>query len=86
MEAYQKSVLEYDDIVGALDFERRQSEKRGIAIGEKRGVAIGEERKEKEIYAKVTPFFVNMGMSVEDIAKLTGLPIEQVRIFLQNRD
>ncbi|MDR3188558.1 MAG: Rpn family recombination-promoting nuclease/putative transposase, partial [Prevotellaceae bacterium] len=42
MEAYQKSVLEYDDIVDALDFERRQSEKRGIAIGEKRGIAIGE--------------------------------------------
>jgi DNA invertase Pin-like site-specific DNA recombinase len=44
MEASQKSVLEYDDIVDALSFERRQSEKRGIAIGEKRGIAIGEKR------------------------------------------
>ncbi|MDR1022135.1 MAG: Rpn family recombination-promoting nuclease/putative transposase, partial [Prevotellaceae bacterium] len=48
MEAYQRSVLEYDDIVDALDFERRRSEalgeKRGIALGEKRGIMLGEKR------------------------------------------
>ncbi|MDR3367314.1 MAG: Rpn family recombination-promoting nuclease/putative transposase, partial [Prevotellaceae bacterium] len=37
MKAYHKSVLEYDDIVDALAFERKQSEERG----EKRGIAIG---------------------------------------------
>jgi hypothetical protein len=47
MKAYQKSVLEYDGIVGALDFERRRSEARGIAIGEKRGIIITTDRLKK---------------------------------------
>jgi predicted transposase/invertase (TIGR01784 family) len=98
MEAYQRSVLEYDDIVDALDFERRRSEalgeKRGIALGEKRGekrgIALGEKRGiamgAKRAYIGFVLSCAARGMSFEDIASLTKLSIRQVQAILQGQD
>jgi uncharacterized protein (DUF433 family) len=87
MEAYQKSVLEYDDIVSALDYERRRSEargeKRGIALGEKRGIALGEKRGETRLYTKFVISCTAQGMTPEEIASLTGLTAKQVQAILQ---
>jgi hypothetical protein len=47
METYNKSVLEYDDVMDAVQYAARSGEKRGIGIGEKRGISIGEKRGEK---------------------------------------
>ncbi|MDR1022813.1 MAG: Rpn family recombination-promoting nuclease/putative transposase [Prevotellaceae bacterium] len=82
MKAYHQSVLEYDDIVDALDFERRRSEKRGIALGEKRGIKMGVER----AYVEVAISCAALGMPLEDIASLTKFSVKQVQAILQNQD
>jgi predicted transposase/invertase (TIGR01784 family) len=94
MEAYHKSVLEYDDIIDALDFERRQSEKRGMEKGRiegrKEGMERGRKEGKKEGRKEASANFVlncaAMGISVEDIANLTSLTVKEVQIILQNRN
>ena len=54
--------------------ERREGEAVGIAKGKEIGLAEGEA---KENLATAKRLF-NMGLSVQDIAKATSLPIEQV--------
>ena len=54
--------------------ERREGKAEGIAEGKEIGLAKGE-AKEKLATAKR---LFNMGLSVQDIAKATSLPIEQV--------
>jgi predicted transposase YdaD len=87
MEVYQKSVLEYDDIVDALSFERKQSEARGEKRGEKRGIAIGMAkgmaRGIGQAYAAFVFSCATDGMSLKKIAGLTQLSVEQVQAILQ---
>jgi flagellar biosynthesis/type III secretory pathway protein FliH len=55
MEAYNKSILEYDDVVLAVDYAKqkgiqigeKRGEQRGIRIGEQRGIRIGEQKGEQ---------------------------------------
>ena len=58
-------------------------EERGIAIGEERGIAIGEETGKKLGMAEkalvIAKNLLDMRMPQSDIAKATGLPIEEVR-------
>ncbi|MDR1896846.1 MAG: Rpn family recombination-promoting nuclease/putative transposase [Prevotellaceae bacterium] len=69
METYNKSILEYDDVILALNYT------------EKRGIQIGEERVRKE---HILNAYRN-NISIEDIAKFTGLSVEQIRnIILTN--
>jgi hypothetical protein len=70
MGAYHKSVLEYDDIIDALDFERRKSEKRGM------------ERGRKEASANFVLNGVATGRLVEVIANLTKLTAKEVQTIL----
>ncbi|MDR1342679.1 MAG: Rpn family recombination-promoting nuclease/putative transposase, partial [Prevotellaceae bacterium] len=98
MKEYHKSVLEYDDIIDSLDFERRRSEalgeKRGIALGEKRGekrgIALGEKRGiamgAKRAYIGFVLGCAAKGMPLKDIASLTKLSIKQVQAILQGQD
>ena len=57
--------------------ERREGEAVGIAKGKEIGLVEGE-AKEKLATAKR---LFNMGFSVQDIAKATSLPVEQVEAF-----
>ena len=50
-------------------------EKRGIAIGEKQGIAIGEKRGILETSKKM----LQAGMTVQDVARITGLSLEEVK-------
>ena len=58
-------------------------EERGIAIGEERGIAIGEETGKKLGMAEkalvIAKNLLDMRMPQSDVAKATGLPIEEVR-------
>ena len=82
METYNQSVLEHYAIMNALSFERKQSEKRGIEIGEERGRKKGK----IEAYANIIPSLTAMGMSIEEIAKLTNLTAKEVQTMLQNKN
>jgi predicted transposase/invertase (TIGR01784 family) len=89
MEAYHKSVLEYDDIIEAIDFERERyqawGEKQGIIIGKKQGIAIGEKRGLEKAYAEIVLNFADKGMSLKAITDFTGLPVKRVKAILQSR-
>jgi flagellar biosynthesis/type III secretory pathway protein FliH len=94
MKTYQKSVLEYDDVILSMDYVKSRNleigEKRGIEIGERRGIEIGKrqgveigERRgiEKGREKELIKFVRNCykrNMSIDEIAKLTDLKEEQI--------
>jgi uncharacterized protein (DUF433 family) len=96
-EAYQ-SVLECEDIVEALKYQRRLSEAEGIGKGLtqsmaksiakfiKEGIAKGIEEGEERKAVEVTLNAKNRGLSVEEIADLTNLTVKQVQDILQKHN
>jgi hypothetical protein len=98
MEVYNKSILEYDDVVLAVDYAESRGEKkgeqRGIRIGEQRGMRIGEEKGmrigeargirigEKKGKTVVVLNLYRRGFPVEDIADITNFTVEQVKDIL----
>jgi predicted transposase/invertase (TIGR01784 family) len=70
MERYKKSVIEYEDIACAIDFERNRYE----ALGEKRGIAIGEALGEQRIILNL----IASGLPVEEVARLAKVSVKQV--------
>jgi predicted transposase/invertase (TIGR01784 family) len=58
---------------------KEEGREEGIAIGEERGIAIGEERGELKKAKETAGNLLSMGLSVEQIAKATGLSIEEIR-------
>jgi predicted transposase YdaD len=70
MKTYNKSILEYNDVMNSVQYAEERGEQRGISIGEQRKVA--------EFVIK----YHGKGMSVGDIADLTDLSIEDVTDFI----
>jgi predicted transposase YdaD len=97
MEAYHKSVTEYDDVILAVNYAEEKGEKRGekrgrkkgIEIGEKRGVEIGEKRGveigKKSIIEGIVQNSHKLSMSIKQIAELTGLTEEQIFVILDKQ-
>ncbi len=54
-------------------------EQRGIALGEQRGIALGEQRGKQEGKQEVALNLLRSGMSIEQIAQLTGLDLQQIQ-------
>jgi predicted transposase/invertase (TIGR01784 family) len=74
MEAYNKSILEYDDVVLAVDYAESRGEQRGIQIGELRGEQKGKTSVVLNLYRR--------GLPVEDIADITNFTVEQIKNIL----
>jgi len=75
MITYNKSIMEYNDVRNSMQY----AQERGISIGEKRGISIGEERKTARFVVKCHA----KGMSVDDIADLTELPVDKVKRMIE---
>jgi predicted transposase/invertase (TIGR01784 family) len=78
MKAYQRSVLEYDDVILAVDYAEDRGKKQGINIG----INIGREN-------ELIKFVLNCykrNMKMEEIAELTDLNVEQISAILSNQD
>jgi predicted transposase/invertase (TIGR01784 family) len=71
METYNKSVLEYNDVMDAVQYAAISGEKRGIGIGEKRG------EKQKSIVIAIK--LRENGMPIVEISKMTELPLEELK-------
>jgi predicted transposase YdaD len=98
MKTYNKSILEYNDVMNSVQYAEERGEQRGISIGEQRGISIGEKRgisigeqrgisigEKRGEQRKVVEFVIKYhgkGMSVADIADLTDLSIEEVTNFI----
>ena len=68
---YEKSVLEYEDVKDAMAYQREK----GIEEGMKKGMEKGMEKGMLQTAAK----FLELGISVSDVMKATGLSEEEVR-------
>jgi predicted transposase YdaD len=90
METYNKSVLEYNDIMDAVQYAALSGEKRGISIGEKRGISIGEKRGKdigisigkKETLIAFAIKLREIGRPIAEISELTELPLEELKEIL----
>ncbi len=63
---------------------QRDAELRGIAIGEQRGIAIGEQRGERRGILETSKKMLQAGMAVQDVARITGLSLEEVKSLINN--
>ena len=66
---YESSVKDYRDYINTLDTAHQRGWAEGKAEGRAEGRAEGEQSKAQEIATKLK----SMGMSTEEIAKVTGL-------------
>jgi predicted transposase/invertase (TIGR01784 family) len=68
MEQYKTSILEYNSIKTAVKYAEEKAEEKGV---EKKGIQVAKEG-------------LQLGMSVEVVAKLTGFSVAKVKDILQN--
>ena len=85
MKTYSESMEKYGDLSLFTDYSRMEGIAIGEKRGEKRGMAIGEKRGKEEGIAEVVLSIAENGLSVEYIAGLTKLSVEQVHAILQNK-
>ncbi|MDD3062319.1 MAG: PD-(D/E)XK nuclease family transposase, partial [Massilibacteroides sp.] len=91
MEAYRKSILEYDDVRSAVDCAREEGVKKGVLkgreeginIGVKKGVLKGREEMRKQMAKQMVRNCLSAGMSTAEISKLTELSEEEVRVIVK---
>ncbi|MDR1169540.1 MAG: Rpn family recombination-promoting nuclease/putative transposase [Prevotellaceae bacterium] len=98
MEAYSKSVMDYDDVILAVDYAKelgkkegkkegkREGKREGIEIGKKQGIEKGEKQGIEIGKIEERINFVQRchknGIGIEQIINLTGLAEEQVFAIL----
>jgi predicted transposase/invertase (TIGR01784 family) len=79
MKAYRNSELRYEDLHNFTSFAEeegeKRGEKRGIIKGEKRGIIKGFNESKYQISGKL----LELGMSISDISKVTGLSPQQIK-------
>jgi hypothetical protein len=71
---YNKSILEYNDVMSAVQYAEQQ----GIMIGEKRAEKRAEKRGEKRMAIHVGKKLAEKGMSVIEISELTGISVDEL--------
>jgi predicted transposase/invertase (TIGR01784 family) len=76
----EKSVLEYRDVRSAIEYAKKESFDKGFKQGFKRGIKRAIERYLIEIAQKC----LKEGISIEEIAELTGLSAEQLKELKTN--
>jgi predicted transposase/invertase (TIGR01784 family) len=90
MKAYKKSVLEYDDVILAVDYAEEKGMKRGMEKGMERGMEIGMEKgkmegieigKEQE-RINIVRICYEQGLSIEQIIGVTGFSKERISAIL----
>ena len=79
---YEKSVLEYEDVKDAMKWHhkmgKKEGRKEGKAEGIKEGLEKGIEEGKRTAIISTAKNFLQLGISVADVAKATGLPVEQI--------
>ena len=75
---YEKSVLEYEDVKDAMKWHHKMGKKEGKAEGIKEGLEKGIEEGKRTAIISTAKNFLQLGISVADVAKATGLPVEQI--------
>lgn len=66
---YEQSMNAYRDIRNGMDSAKKEGMKQGIEQGMKQGIELGKKQNSIDIARKLK----EMGMSLEDIMRITGL-------------
>ncbi len=84
--SYEDSLKYYRDLKNVLDTAKEEGYELGMEAGIEKGIEVGIEKGiEKGIEVgieKVARNAIKMGMSVDEIAGLTGLSVEQIKLYL----
>ena len=83
---YEDSLKIYRDLQNSIETARSEGEAKGEARGEARGVEIGEERGKTTRDREYTVRLYKKGYSTEQIADLTGLPVEKIEAIIRDQD
>ena len=71
---YEKSVLEYEDVKDALEYNRRLAKAEGFNDGFEKGIEKGQEETKRQMVASM----LKHGMTIADIASITGLAEDEI--------
>ncbi len=77
---YEKSIFEYEDVQDALECMHRHSLQEGYEQGMQQGMQQGKE----EALIQTARNFLNLGVSLADVAKATGLSEEEILAHVGN--
>ena len=78
--AYRKSILDYADVRDAMNVAQKRGEERGYEQGMQQGVQQGKE----EALFQTARNFLDLGISLADVAKATGLSEEEILAYVSN--
>jgi predicted transposase/invertase (TIGR01784 family) len=82
MKAYSYSELKYEDLYNYTNYAQELGREEGLIEGEKRGEKKGEKRGEKrgkiETTVQISKKLQEMGMSIDEISRATGLTQKQI--------
>ncbi len=89
MEEYRKSVLEYQDVRDALDYAKEEARKEGLQEGRQEGRQEGKKEGRKEGRMEgmqdervlIAKKCLQKGMTPDDIAEITGLTLDEVKLL-----
>jgi flagellar biosynthesis/type III secretory pathway protein FliH len=89
MEAYRKSILDYEDVRSAVDLAFEEGREEALKEGEERGLVKGREEGEERGREGANETFVQkslqMGLPINIIINLTGYSEEQI-LRLKNKE
>ena len=79
MREYETSKMAYRDIKNSVDTAKREGIAEGKEIGMKEGMEKGREEGKHEANTETAQRLLAMGLSAEQVAKATQLPLEIIK-------
>ncbi len=79
MREYEASKKAYRDIKNSIDTAKQEGLAEGIEIGMKKGMEKGKEEGKHEANTETAQRLLAMGLSAEQVAKATQLPLEIIK-------
>jgi predicted transposase/invertase (TIGR01784 family) len=84
MEAYKKSVLEYQDVLDAVNYARKEGREEGIEEGIKKGIEKGHKEGIEEEKIFIVQKCFQMNIPIDVIVNITGFSKEQIIRYTTN--
>ena len=79
MREYETSKMAYRDIKNSVDTAKREGIAEGMELGMKQGMEKGRTEGKHEANTETAQRLLEMGLSAEQVAKATQLPLEIIK-------
>ena len=84
-EEYAKSILEYDDVKDAIEYNRRLAKEEGREEGREEGLLQGMQEGESKAKRLLAKNFLALGVPMDDVVKATGLTEDEILNISQEK-